>query len=170
MAAKICSKSCLDRTGASGLQSANGLLPLVVLTSSTLRFVCFLVHFILLAPTQRKHTFLFHVHIYRFVQKHGPRQFFRDIVDGLPFRYNYAATLKCSNDYVFVPNCPGHRRDYHVWILFALILSLSYIFQINFGRASHRTGFEIQCITFSSYYPIGSIAMPLYGMQCCGME
>ena len=100
MAAKICSKSCLDRTGASGLQSANGLLPLVVLTFSTLCFVCFLVHFILLAPTQRKHTFLFHVHIYRFVQKHGPRQFFRDIVDGLPFRYNYAATLKCSNDYV----------------------------------------------------------------------
>ena len=108
MAAKICSKSCLDRTGASGLQSANGLLPLVVLTFSTLCFVCFLMHFILLAPTQRKHTFLFHVHIYRFVQKHGPRQFFRDIVDGLPFRYNYAATLKCSNDYVFVPNDKTH--------------------------------------------------------------
>ena len=108
MAANISSKSCLDRTGASGLQSANGLLPLVVLTFSTLCFVCFLVHFILLAPTQRKHTFLFHVHIYRFVQKHGPRQFFRDIVDGLPFRYNYAATLKCSNDYVFVPNDKTH--------------------------------------------------------------
>ena len=111
MAAKICSKSFLDRTGASGLQSANGLLPLVVLTFSTLCFVCFLVHFILLAPTQRKHTFLFHVHIYRFVQKHGPRHFFRDIVDGLPFRYNYTATLKCSDDYVFVPNDKTHMMQ-----------------------------------------------------------
>ena len=108
MAVQICSKSCLDRTGASGLQSANGLLPLVVLTSSTLRFVCFLVHFILLAPTQRKHTFLFHVHIYRFVQKRGPRQFLRDIVDGLPFRCNCTAKLKCSHDYVFVPNDKTH--------------------------------------------------------------
>ena len=36
--------TCLDRTGVSGSQSGNGLLPLVDLTLSRLCFLCFVLH------------------------------------------------------------------------------------------------------------------------------